>query len=78
MAGPFFPVRTYVKLFAKEISRECKIIAKARPVIVGAVALASPSNLAAINAALDALQGMCDVWLQVAKDIDAYNATHEP
>jgi hypothetical protein len=78
MAGPYLPVRTYVKLFAREISRECKIIAKARPVITAAVALASPSSSALVETAMDQLVAMCGVWQGVADAIDSYNASHSP
>lgn len=71
---PAFPFRkTYVPSVVNLWVIQCKFITKHYDKILQIVALASPDNLAAFKAGLDAAVAVCGVIQQVGSDVAAYD-----
>jgi energy-converting hydrogenase Eha subunit C len=64
------PIRVYLSTLAQNTHRMCKFIEKHKTVMINVVATVSPSDVAAVTAAFEAIGAACDVFIRVMQLID--------
>jgi hypothetical protein len=72
-----YPIKTYLPASVRGLYELAKFFVKHRTTIVAVVSIASPGDLAAVNAAMDAVISAANLFQRILQVVDPNAPPHE-